>query len=74
MATIRDVAKLAGVSVTTAHRGITGKNELGAATRERVLAAARELTSAPKLKRARILAVSRWLAHRSYHPLINRCQ
>lgn len=47
MTTIRDVAKLAGVSVTSAHRGINGKDELGPATRERVLAAARELNYVP---------------------------
>lgn len=45
--TIRDVAKAAGVSVTTAHRGLNGKGELGAATRDRVLAAARELNYVP---------------------------
>jgi LacI family transcriptional regulator len=45
--TIRDVARRAGVSVTTAHRGINGKGELSDATRERVLAAARDLNYVP---------------------------
>lgn len=46
-ATIKDVAREAGVSVTTAHRGITGKGELRPETRERVLAAARALNFVP---------------------------
>lgn len=46
-ATLRDVARHAGVSVTTAHRGINGKDELGEATRQRILDAARELGYVP---------------------------
>ncbi len=46
-ATIRDVAKAAGVSVTTAHRGLNGKDELGDETRARILAAAERLNYVP---------------------------
>lgn len=42
-ATLRDVARHAGVSVTTAHRGINGKGELNEETRQRILHAVREL-------------------------------
>ena len=42
-ATLRDVARHAGVSVTTAHRGINGKGELGEDTRQRILDSAKEL-------------------------------
>jgi LacI family transcriptional regulator len=42
-ATLRDVARHAGVSVTTAHRGMNGKGELGEETRQRILDAAKEL-------------------------------
>src|SRR5215218_10320082 len=42
-ATLRDVARHAGVSVTTAHRGINGKGELGEDTRQRILEAVKEL-------------------------------
>lgn len=45
--TIRDVARVAGVSVTTAHRGLNGKDELGEQTRARVLAAAEQLNYVP---------------------------
>lgn len=46
-ATIKDVARLAGVSVTTAHRALTGKGDLGAEKRDRVLDAARHLDYVP---------------------------
>ncbi len=42
-ATLRDIARHAGVSVTTAHRGINGKGELNEETRQRILDAAKEL-------------------------------
>jgi LacI family transcriptional regulator len=45
--TIKDVAREAGVSVTTAHRALNGKSELGAEKRERVLEAARQLNYVP---------------------------
>ncbi|MCC6792744.1 MAG: LacI family DNA-binding transcriptional regulator, partial [Thermomicrobiales bacterium] len=45
--TIRDVASLAGVSVTTAHRALTGKGELSDDKRQRVLAAAKQLNFVP---------------------------
>ena len=45
--TIRDVARVAGVSITTAHRGLNGKDELGEDTRARVLAAAEQLNYVP---------------------------
>lgn len=47
VATITEVARLAGVSVTTASKAINGKNKVSDATRERVLAAARELNFHP---------------------------
>jgi DNA-binding LacI/PurR family transcriptional regulator len=47
VSTIRDVARLAGVSVTTAHRGMTGKSELRSDTRERILQAAQTLNYVP---------------------------
>jgi LacI family transcriptional regulator len=43
MATIRDVAKRAGVSVSTASLALNGKKNVSSRTREKVLAAAREL-------------------------------
>jgi LacI family transcriptional regulator len=46
-ATIRDVARIAGVSVTAAHRALNGKSELKSDKRERVLEAARELNYVP---------------------------
>jgi LacI family transcriptional regulator len=45
--TIRDVARAAGVSVTTAHRALNGKAELSADKRARILAAARDLNYVP---------------------------
>lgn len=45
--TIKDVARLAGVSVTTAHRGLTGKGELSEEKRLRILAAAKQLNFVP---------------------------
>jgi LacI family transcriptional regulator len=45
--TIKDVARVAGVSVTTAHRGLTGKSELSDDKRRRVLAAAKQLNFVP---------------------------
>jgi LacI family transcriptional regulator len=46
-ATIRDVARIAGVSVTAAHRALNGKAELSSDKRARVLEAARELNYVP---------------------------
>ncbi|MFB4320297.1 LacI family DNA-binding transcriptional regulator [Actinomadura sp. 21ATH] len=58
-ATIKDVAAAAGVGIATVSRVFTGTGSVGAATRERVLAAARELDYRPsalgrglKLRRA----------------------
>src|SRR5690349_16876633 len=45
--TIRDVARVAGVSVTAAHRALTDKAELSSDKRARVLAAARQLNYVP---------------------------
>lgn len=47
MTTIRDVAKRAGVSVTTASYALNGTGSIGEATRQRVLAAAEELNYHP---------------------------
>lgn len=47
MASLRDVAHLAGVSVATASRVATGSTPVKAATRERVLQAMRELLYVP---------------------------
>jgi LacI family transcriptional regulator len=53
--TISDVARLAGVSVATASRTLSGARPVGAGLRERVLAAALELSYAPN-PHARALA------------------
>src|SRR5215831_20443653 len=45
--TIHEVAKLSGVSVSTVSRVFNGYGDVSAATRERVLAAARSLDYAP---------------------------
>ena len=45
--TIRDVARVAGVSITTAHRALNGKAELSADKRARILEAARDLNYVP---------------------------
>ena len=47
LATIRDVARLAGVSIGTASKALNGTGQLRAETRERVLASARELAFRP---------------------------
>lgn len=47
MITIKDVAKRAGVSVTTASYALNGKGNISEATRQRVLAAAEELNYHP---------------------------
>jgi DNA-binding LacI/PurR family transcriptional regulator len=47
MATIFDVARRAGVSITTVSHVFSGKRTIAAGTRERVLRAARELDYAP---------------------------
>ena len=47
MATIKDVAKLAGVSICTVSRALADKNNIKPQTRERVLSAARELDYKP---------------------------
>ncbi|TXR51309.1 LacI family DNA-binding transcriptional regulator [Quadrisphaera setariae] len=46
-ATLRDVARLAGVSTATASKAINGRPDVKAATRERVLEAARQLAFSP---------------------------
>jgi len=46
-ATLTDVARLAGVSVATASKAINGRDEVRAATRQRVLEAAEMLSFAP---------------------------
>jgi len=53
--TIRDIAQRAGVSVSTASRALNKKDDVSKETRERVLAAARELNYAVNLH-ARALA------------------
>lgn len=45
--TITEVARLAGVSVTTASKAVNGRTKISEATRERVLAAARQLDYHP---------------------------
>lgn len=57
MTTIRDVAKRAGVSVTTASYALNETGSIGLATRKRVLAAAEELNYHPN-------AFARHLKHR----------
>ncbi len=57
MTTIRDVAKHAGVSVTTASYALNGIGSIGEATRKRVLEAAEELNYHPN-------AFARHLKHR----------
>ena len=47
IATIHEVSKLSGVSVATVSRVFNGYDDVSAATRQRVLAAARELDYAP---------------------------
>lgn len=47
MATIKDVAKLAGVSICTVSRTLSNKENIAPKTRERVLAAAKELDYKP---------------------------
>ncbi|HEV2783810.1 MAG TPA: LacI family DNA-binding transcriptional regulator [Actinophytocola sp.] len=47
--TLNDVAALAGVSVATASKALNGRNEVAAATRSRVLAAADKLAFQPNV-------------------------
>ena len=44
MATIKDVAKMAGVSVCTVYRAIAGKGYIGQETYDRVMKAVEELS------------------------------
>lgn len=46
-ATLSDVAKLAGVSIATASKALNGRDQVKAETRERVFAAAKELSFTP---------------------------
>ena len=48
-ATLTEVARLAGVSLTTASRAVNGRNRISGATRTRVLDAAKELAYSPNL-------------------------
>src|SRR3954447_4306631 len=45
--TLTDVARLAGVSIATASKAINGRDQVAPATRERVMAAAEELSFTP---------------------------
>ena len=63
MATIVDVAKRAGVAVTTVSRVLNNKGQVSAATRDRVLTAMQELSYRPSpaarsLPRRRVHGVS----------------
>jgi LacI family transcriptional regulator len=58
VATLRDVAALAGVSVSTASRALTGRRRVSAATVERVHASAHALGYSPN-EAARLLKMSR---------------
>jgi len=58
VATIDDVAKAAGVSISTVSYALSGKRAISATTRERVIAAARELGYEPNAS-ARTLAGNR---------------
>ncbi|MDR1831998.1 MAG: LacI family transcriptional regulator [Fusobacteriaceae bacterium] len=49
MTTIKDVAKLAGLSICTVSRALAGKDKIRPETRERVFAAAKELDYKPNL-------------------------
>src|SRR5579872_6335115 len=49
MATIRDVARVAGVSITTASRALNNYDDVAETTRGRVLEAARELDYHPNV-------------------------
>src|SRR6267154_951693 len=54
--TIRDVAAMAGVSIGTASKALSGQGKLRAETRDRVAAAARELGFAPNMLARGLLA------------------
>ena len=56
--TLTEVARLAGVSLTTASKAVNGRDRISEVTRKRVLRAARELSYAPNLV-ARSLASGR---------------
>lgn len=47
--TLTEVARLAGVSVTTASKAVNGRDRISEVTRKRVLRAARELSYSPNL-------------------------
>ena len=62
MTTIRDVAKLAGVSITTASYALNDRGTIGEATRQRVRDAAEELNYHPN-------AFARYLKHSKTHTI-----
>lgn len=68
MITIKDVAKRAGVSITTASYALNGKGNISEETRQRVLAAAEELNYHPNafarhLKKRKTHTIGVFIAH-----------
>lgn len=80
-ATIRDVAERAGVSISTVHQALNNKPGVGAATRERIRAAAEELGYQPnplasslkrKPRRIAVLLPTESGSNRYYYPPVWR--